>query len=460
MNISKTIIAAIAFVFLSGTGGGLRAADTFSRFVTSPKHEVRAVWLTTFKGLDWPKTKAVDFWSREKQQREVCEMLDMLQAVNINTVLFQARTRGLVAYPSMIEPFDEVWTGKEGVSPGYDPLAFVVEECHKRNMECQAWVVAVCPSRGFRNPNSPSTAGYIASICEEITRNYDIDGISLDYIRYPDGKAKGVSQQQALDNITSIVRTIHDRVKAVKPWVKLSCSPIGKYRETVNLKSKYNAYERGQDVERWTREGLMDQIYPMAYWDGKNFYPWLPQWKQIAHGKTVAPGLGTYFLDPREGKRTLAEQMAQHYTLRCNAGLGFAIFRAEHLVKNFKGIYDFMKTFCPHPALVPPIAGAAKKPTYPQNVQIQRGSYSTTISWTPKEGCTVNVYASRVYPVDITQAKNLIAQKVKDSYIKVPTSYKLHYAITSVDRYGNESNEISTAKEKSRTALSYGSHHR
>ncbi len=434
------------------------ADRTFLDAVSSPKWEVRAVWLTTFRGLDWPKTKVTDDWSREYQKRELIRILDGLQAANVNTVIFQARTRGLVAYHSQYELFDDVWTGKEGKDPGYDPLAFVIDECHKRNMECHAWVVSVCPAKGFRDPNLPSTAGYIAGICEEIARNYDVDGISLDYIRYRDGKPLGCSPAQACENITKIVRAIHDRVKAVKPWVKLSCSPIGKYKPNRNLSSKYNAFSYGQDVERWTRENLMDIIFPMAYWDGSNFYPWMPQWKEIANGKIIAPGLGTYFLDPKEGSRTLYEQSKQHKFVRYDGGMGFAIFRAEHLLKDFKGIYKFVKEFCPYPSLVPPIAGGSK-PAPPQGVKVQREARSTTLYWTPQENKMVNIYASREWPVDITKAENLLAVRVRGSQFTVPTQYKLHYAITTIDRFGNESDEISTAKEKFRSALSYRPNH-
>lgn len=432
----------------------VKASDTFTDAVASPKWEVRAVWLTTFRGLDWPKTKVKDDWSRELQKRELVRMLDGLQEANINTVIFQARTRGLTAYKSQYEPYDDVWTGTEGKDPGYDPLAFAIEECHKRNMECHAWVVSVCPAKGFRDPNLPSTAPYIAGICEEIARNYDVDGISLDYIRYRDNKPLGVSQWQACENITKIVRAIHDRVKAVKPWIKLSCSPIGKYKQNINLSSKYNAFDKGQDVERWTREGLMDIVFPMAYWDNSNFYPWMPQWKQIAHGKIMAPGLGTYFLDPREGNRTLYEQAKQHKFVRYDGGMGFALFRAEHLLKDFKGIYKFMKEFCPYPSLVPSI-DSSKKPEKPQGVKIQYGKDATTLYWNPQPNTMVNVYASREWPVDITKAQNLIAARVRGSQITIPTQYKLYYAITTLDRYGNESDEISTAKEKFRSALSY-----
>ena len=450
MKLRKRILALSFLLFISLFAS---ASSVFTDVVSSPKWEIRAVWLTTFSGLDWPKTKATDDWSRERQKKELIRMLDGLQEANINTVIFQARTRGLTAYRSQYEAYDNVWTGTEGRSPGYDPLEFAVEECHKRGMECHAWVVCVCPAKGFRDPNSPSTAGYIASICEEITRNYDVDGISLDYIRYRDGKPLGVSKWQACENITKIVRAIHSRVKSIKPWVKLSCSPIGKYKQNINLTSAYNAFDMGQDVERWTREGLMDIIFPMSYWDGKNFYPWMPQWKEIANGKLVAPGLCTYFLDPKEGSRSLYEQTKQHKFVRYDSGMGFAIFRAEHLLKNLRGIYRFMKEFCAFPSLVPPIAGG-NKPEPPQGVKVQYGNNSTTLYWTPQHNKLVNVYASRKWPVDITKAENIIALRVRDSQITIPTQYKLHYAITTIDRFGNESNEISTAKEKFRSAFS------
>ena len=99
-----------------------------------PKHEVRAVWLTTIMGLDWPKTRAVSEESRKKQQQELCNILDRLQEDGINTVYLQTRTRGAVIYPSAIEPWDGALTGKYDKHPGYDPLAFAIDECHKRGI--------------------------------------------------------------------------------------------------------------------------------------------------------------------------------------------------------------------------------------------------------------------------------------------------------------------------------------
>ena len=177
-----------------------------------PKRESRAVWVTTLMNLDWPRTKACDASSRERQKEEFRTMLDRLQTININTILLQTRVRGTTIYPSAIEPWDECLTGTTGKDPGYDPLAFAIDECHKRGMELHAWIVTIpcfkvdqarrlgnksvlkthpelCKRHEgtwYLDPGMPGTADYLTAICNEITGRYDIDGLHFDYIRYPE----------------------------------------------------------------------------------------------------------------------------------------------------------------------------------------------------------------------------------------------------------------------------------
>ena len=116
---------------------------------------------------------------------------------------------GVVAYPSALEPWDRCLTGQEGRAPGYDPLRFAIEECHKRGMELHAWLATIpcgpwtslgcrrlrakglrlrkLDGAGYLDPSDERVAPYLASVCAELTEKYDIDGIHLDYIRYPDG---------------------------------------------------------------------------------------------------------------------------------------------------------------------------------------------------------------------------------------------------------------------------------
>ena len=109
----------------------------------TPKREVRAVWLTTLSNLDWPLTKATNPSTRERQKQQLCDILDKLAAANVNTVLLQTRIRATTLYPSDYEPWDACLTGKAGQDPGYDPLQFAIEQCHRRGMELHAWVVAI-----------------------------------------------------------------------------------------------------------------------------------------------------------------------------------------------------------------------------------------------------------------------------------------------------------------------------
>ena len=108
-----------------------------------PKYEIRATWLTTLGGLDWPSHKATSAKTIELQKQELCKTLDALKRANFNTVLFQTRLRGDVIYPSAIEQFTESLTGHEGGNPNYDPLKFAIEECHRRGMELHAWIVTI-----------------------------------------------------------------------------------------------------------------------------------------------------------------------------------------------------------------------------------------------------------------------------------------------------------------------------
>ncbi len=333
------------------------------------QQEVRAVWVATIGGIDWPRNYARDTQTINKQKKDFTDMLDKLQQININTILLQTRVRGTVIYPSAYEPWDGCMSGVPGRSPGYDPLRFAIEECHKRGMEIHAWVVTLPVGKwnalgcqrmrqkfpkailkigpdGYMNPEISQTADYLSDICAELTKNYNIDGIHLDYIRYPENWKTKTDKNTGRRNITNIVRKIHNRVKAINPQVKMSCSPLGKYRDLQRFSSKgWNAYHTVcQEAQAWLRDGLMDQLYPMMYFQENNFYPFAADWSENRYGKDIAAGLGIYFLDPREGKWKIDEVKRQLNVIR-NLGLGQCFFRAKFLLDNIQGLYDYLRIF-------------------------------------------------------------------------------------------------------------------
>ena len=463
-NILKTIIRTICLFLL-----------VQNAVAQTPKHEIRAVWLTTIKGLDWPHS-----YSAYRQKQELINILDQLQKANINTVLVQTRVRASTIFPSMMEPWDICMTGNAGQSPGYDALQFCIDECHRRGMECHAWIVTIPVGKwtsdgckkmrarfpnlirkvgdeGYMDPEMSQTGDYLAQFCREVTRRYDIDGIHLDYIRYPETWKLKVSREQGRRYITDIVRKIHRAVKSEKPWVKMSCSPVGKFDDLARYRSGgWNAYTAVcQDAQGWLREGIMDVLFPMMYFQGNNFYPFVADWKEHTYGRQVAPGLAIYMLHPQEKNWNLDIIKREMNVLR-NEGLGVTFFRSKFLTDNIKGIYTFTKDFNQYPTLIPPMTWTRKQAPSPARVlHIRRGATIDQLSWlgardnSGADYLLYNVYASEDYPVDTKDARNLIATRYRNQSLSVPHRGKsLNYAVTATDRYGNES----TPKESPATA--------
>ena len=460
---------------------------------TAPKYEIRAAWLTTLGGMDWPSAKAVSASGIKKQQEELCHILDELQQANFNTVLFQTRLRGDVIYPSQFEPFAESLTGTEGKNPGYDPLRFAIEECHKRGMELHAWIVAIpigntrqvrtlgknaltrkhpslCKQFNgswYLDPGNPETDDYLANIVREIVSGYDVDGIHLDYIRYPEqgerfpdqstyrkyGKKQDLKQWRR-NNITRIVRRIYTETKSLKPWVKVSSSPIGKYRDTGRYSSQgWNAYDEVyQHAQQWLREAIHAALFPMMYFRGNHFYPFALDWKENKNGRWIVPGLGIYFLHPSELDWKLDEVVRQIYFIRSIGLDGQAYFRTRFLTDNTKGIFDEIKQhFYPLPAVVPPMTWtdsiAPSTPTNPVFISPERGVH---LQWTASTDnlspVYYRVYASDTYPVDTHNPANLIEARTDSTHYtyvpEVPWQEYLYWAVTAVDRCGNESEPL------------------
>ena len=453
----------------------------------NPKYEVRAVWLTTIGGIDWPHSYAQSERSAEKQKEELRAILDRLQKANINTVLLQTRIRATTIYPSQYEPWDGCLSGFPGKSPGYDALQFAIDECHKRGMEVHAWVVTIPVGKwnsygcrqlrkrfprlikridqdGYMDPEAPQTGCYLADMCREIVQRYDVDGIHLDYIRYPETWKFRIGKDQARGNITRIVEKIHQAVKKEKPWVKMSCSPIGKFDDLSRYWSHgWNAYTKvAQDAQAWLKDGLMDELFPMMYFRGDQFFPFAIDWKEHSYGKIIAPGLGIYFLDPKEGKWNISDITSELYHLR-NIGEGHAFFRNKFLLDNHQGVYDFVTAhFNRYPALVPPMTWESnKRPQQPVTLCIEENEGTTTLRWDNslqyEDGTAIktpsiynNVYASKEYPVDVHDARNLILTRTTRRQLTTRTgNTPTYYAVTTTDGFGNESR----AKQLNQTAV-------
>ena len=456
----------------------------YSMSTQAVPREYRAVWLTTYLGLDWPQIPATTHEGTELQKEELRKMLDKYVAANINTVFVQARMRSSTSYPSKYEPWDEAFTGTPGKAPLFDPLAFAVEECHKRGLECHAWVVAFpickvptekrlgrqslprkrpelcqrCGDLWMMDPGMPGTAEYLADICKEIVEKYDVDGIHLDYIRYPEKgirfndsktyKRYGNKQDKASwrrANVTRCVKAIHDAIKSVRPWIKLSCAPIGKHADLPRQSSYgWNAHDAVyQEAQEWLRLGLMDALFPMMYFDGKHFYPFAVDWQENCYGRPVVPGLGIYFLNRQQRNWDLQVIQRQMNVVRDLGMGGQAFFRSEFLLNNEKGLYDWLQSdFYRTPAMTPAMTWVDSIAPKAPKARISSTEYTILLEWDAVVEDAPVYY--NVYRIDAEgAAPKMLGHKLRTTSCRytpaLPRFMYSQYAVTAIDAYGNES---------------------
>lgn len=302
------------------------------------KREVRSVWMATVWALDWPSSTS----STTAQKNEMVKYLDVLQKNNFNAIYFQVRTMSDAFYKSSYEPWSSYLTGTRGKDPGWDPLAFVVEECHKRGMECHAWVnpyrfstgsnwsaaqdqalksagmlLAYTKSDGktttILNPGLESVRKRIVDVCKEIISNYDVDGLVFDDYFYPEGipvtssagdydlwQESGASMtfgDWRRNNVNQMVADVYNMVQQQKPYVRFGISPAGAACTSAAVAAKHGIdrcpvasdwqYDGiFSDPVAWLEAGTIDYISPQLYWKTNHktnpFGPMTKWWSYVA----------------------------------------------------------------------------------------------------------------------------------------------------------------------------------
>lgn len=302
------------------------------------KREVRSVWMATVWALDWPSNTS----STTAQKNEMVKYLDVLQKNNFNAIYFQVRTMSDAFYKSSYEPWSSYLTGTRGKDPGWDPLAFVVEECHKRGMECHAWVnpyrfstgsnwstaqdqalksagmlLAYTKSDGktttILNPGLESVRKRIVDVCKEIISNYDVDGLVFDDYFYPEGipvtssagdydlwQKSGASMtfgDWRRNNVNQMVADVYKMVQQQKPYVRFGISPAGAACTSAAVAAKHGIdrcpvasdwqYDGiFSDPVAWLEAGTIDYISPQLYWKTNHktnpFGPMTKWWSYVA----------------------------------------------------------------------------------------------------------------------------------------------------------------------------------
>ncbi len=449
--------------------------------IVAPKWEVRAVWLTTAGGADWPKTYDV-----AAQKKSLVEIFETLQKKHFNTVFFQVRPRGNTFYKSQYEPWAAELTGTLGQDPGWDPLEFAIEEAHKRGIEVHAWFNVAKVYNGGQPPLSsprhilrshpewaqlyegdwwvdmgrPEVRQYTESLVMELVRLYDLDGIHFDYIRYPGQKfedwnsfrlySDGAERDEwRRNNITRFVREMYGQIMNEKPMMKVGSAPVGVYKPIPGAQSSFSAFaELYQDARLWLQEKIQDYVAPQLYWDfseqtkpnDPDFRALCIDWSKNNFGRHVYAGLGVY----RENiQKDITDQIYLTRTVACQ---GQSFFRYENIL-DLPGITLTYK----YPALIPPMPWKDSIPPLPPTeITAVRGSNQTTIiRW--KEPALASdgddasqyvVYRSTDEHVDIRDPRNILAvmPSTSTTYVdETPNNNMYYYTVTALDKGHNES---------------------
>lgn len=298
--------------------------------INAQEKEFRASWVATVWNIDWPTTqitKAGNATQIAAQKAELVTIIERAKQGNLNAIMLQVRSHGDALYQSSYEPWMSSLTGTRGTNPGYDPLAFAIEEAHKRGIELHAWINPYrigeysinapqvkdswrigSGSTAFLDPGNPDVRKFTLDVITEIITKYDIDGIIFDdyfYKSMPDNEyAENETRQTTSnnpydldindwrrENVNILVKSVLDSVKTHKPYLRFGIGPFGIYSTKTRYiyNEDYTSYDKispasgitGQDAysvlycdaATWLKRGYIDYISPQLYWPSLSSSP-------------------------------------------------------------------------------------------------------------------------------------------------------------------------------------------
>lgn len=445
----------------------------------NPKREFRGAWIQCVNGQ-------FQGMGRDRMQQTLSYQLDELAKSGINAIFFQVRAEGDALYNSQLEPWSRYLTGTQGLAPDpyWDPLEWMVEQCHARGMELHAWINPFRaktkmtremaplhastrnPSLCFDydglwvfDPGLPENRDWICKVASDIVSRYDVDGLHMDdyfypypvaglaipddasYALYGQGMDRGDWRRQ---NVNMVIKQLHEQLLSVKPWIKFGVSPFGIYRNqrtdpkgsaTTGLQNYDDLYA---DVLEWIRQGWVDYNIPQIYWEIGNRaadYETLIRWWSVNSGdrplfigqdveRTVK------FTDPRDPQ---SHQMGYKYELqRSLPGIqGSCQWYAAAVVNNPGNYTTYLRSsYHSTPALQPLMPWIDDKaPRKPRKVRVIWTEDGPVLCWTaPKYRSEMDratryaVYCfQRGEKIDLEDASRIVAIT---SQTMLPLSYQ------------------------------------
>lgn len=490
-RLSAVLIALIVF----------HSALLTSMAQTQPKREFRGAWIQCVNN-QWNSV------GRDRMQQTLTYQLDELQRTNINVIMFQVRAEGDALYQSPLEPWSRYLTGQQGrvPEPYWDPLQWMVEECHRRGMELHAWInpyraktkgtprltspyYQQHPDRFFEydglwlfDPGIPENRQYICQVVQDIVSRYDVDGLHIDDYFYPypvaglpipDDRSYAVygggmnRDDWRRQNVNLFIRDLCQTIHATKSWVKFGVSPFGIYRNQKNdpngsrTNGTQNYDDLYADVLEWIRQGWVDYNVPQIYWEighkAADYETLIRWWNDHAAGRPLVIG--------QDVERTVKfpdttnpqmHQVYQKYNLQRSLPnvAGSCQWYAKACVDNPQNYTTALRqSYHTYPALQPQMPWIDRKaPGKVRKVAPVWTSDGLMLFWTAPKGKGPLDVATRyvVYrfakgeTVNIADPSHILVI-TSDTHVQLPyTDGKTPYTyvVTALDRLQNESKPV------------------
>jgi len=430
--LSLCTFAVVADLYVSHASGQYEPARVTP---PAPAREFRGVWVATVDNIDWPSKKDL---STAEQKAELVGIIERAAKLKLNAIILQVRPQCDTIYPSSLEPWSEFLTGQMGRAPqpAWDPLAFAVDECHKRSIELHAWFNpyrALHPAaKGpvsanhvsktrpqlvrsygkylWLDPGEREVQDYSLAVVMDVVKRYDVDGVHFDDYFYPYKEKVGAQDVEfpddaswqrygargklnrddwRRDNVNDFVLRVHKSIKSAKPWVKFGISPFGIWQPGYPSQIKgMNAYEKlYADARKWLREGSVDYFVPQLYWpiDQKaQSFPVLLQWwnEQNPKRRHVWPGLATYKINEGWKPAEIVNQVRLSEKQPVSAG--HVHYSMKPLFRNTSLVNALATGPYSEPALVPASKWlGASPPAKPKLTSVTQGGGRVKFNWSP-----------------------------------------------------------------------------
>ena len=464
-----------------------------------PKRELRCAWIATVANIDWPSREAVGHAGLQKQ--EMIAILDTLQVLHMNAVIFQVRPTADALYYSELEPLSNWLTGVQGQDNDepYDALQFVCEEAHRRCLDVHVWLNPYRVTNGFKladlapghiyrqhpewflqygdkwyfDPALDETRQFLNRVVDDIVNRYDVDAIHFDDYFYPykiagkqfpDDQSFAANPRGFTDkddwrrnNVNMVIEELQNTIKTRKPWVEFGISPFGVWRNQSADPERGSKTKAGcqnyddlyADILLWLERGWIDYVVPQLYWEiGKRVadYEVLSHWwAQYTYGRNLYIGQAPYQLGNPKGAEAWRKPNEICRQIRINRSIdevqGSVYFSMNSLMQNKQGVCDSLRTDFYRYQALPPMAVAGEHLSLPpQNLTLK----GHTLSWESADTAALHHrYVVYGFPIgekaDFDNPKFILTVTSENSFtLDEPDRYNA-VCVTEVNAYKQES---------------------